>query len=137
VTSYSAEKLATTRKLKDMLTEEQSKKYKRITDSRKRTYFTGLAIGVVLSLLIIFLNNQSGNKLSKLHASCLTASVTLATAYFYYMLYPRTEYIITDLNTKEQREEWLKTYKKMQLNYHIGLCLGIMAVFVFSYAVCK
>lgn len=38
---------------------------------------------------------------------------------------------------KEQREEWMKTYKKMQLNYHIGLYLGTTSVAISPYTVCK
>jgi hypothetical protein len=44
--------------------------------------------------------------------------------------------MILELDDKNQREEWIKVYKKMQRTYHMGLLLGLVAVVGFTNALC-
>jgi len=56
------------------------------------------------------------------------------TNYFYYVLHPKTEWMLAHINTKEQNIAWLTMYKEMQYNYHLGLALGIIGVGVLAFA---
>ena len=66
----------------------------------------------------------------------MMVGVTLLTNYFYYMLSPKSDLMVTHLDEEEQRLAWQKIYKTMQFNYHIGLVLGIIASGFFGASVC-
>ena len=36
--------------------------------------------------------------------------------------------MILHLDNKQEREAWLKIYKSMQINYHAGFLLGLIAM---------
>ena len=63
---------------------------------------------------------------------CTITAVMFLFQYFYYILSPRPDYMVLHLKTQEQKEGWLKVYRKMQIQYHIGLVIGIIAVSFFS-----
>ena len=75
------------------------------------------------------------DKKKGLNKVCFIGGITLLVNYFYYMLSPKTDYMILHLNEENQRKEWLKINKTMQFKYHIGLLLGIVASMVLAYAV--
>ena len=50
------------------------------------------------------------------------------------MLSKKTTYMISHLNSKTQIDAWLNIYREMQVKYHSGLVLGIIAVMFFAYA---
>jgi hypothetical protein len=56
------------------------------------------------------------------------------TNYFYYTLYPKSDWLLNYLKNPEEIKNWLRLYKEMQYNYHMGLVLGIIAVGVFAFA---
>ena len=53
---------------------------------------------------------------------------------FVYILSPKTTYMIEHLNSKQQIDAWLNIYRTMQVKYHTGLVLGIVAAMLFAYA---
>ena len=59
--------------------------------------------------------NSKSKKLSANMMVCITASVTFLTNYFYYILSPKKEWMVTTLVTQQQKEAWLKMYRHMQL----------------------
>ena len=68
---------------------------------------------------------------------CMVASITFVTNYLFYILYPKTDYMLLHLNDKTQIQGWLNIYKKMQFKFHLGFVLGIIAVIVYAYGFCK
>lgn len=120
---------------KDSLNEKQRKKYNEITQNRRKIYTHGLLLGAGLSLAPIYAFGSK--KLVSINNLCVFISTVLITSYLFYMLSPKGEYMIIHLDDKEKREKWLKIYKKMQMNYHVGLVLGIIAVVLTSISVCK
>lgn len=111
-------------------------KYTKIIRNRRRIYLEGFTIGLILSLIAIGSKIYSGAKISWIIMMCLTGAITFLTTYFYYILSPKGEYIISELKTREERDAWLEIYKMMQFNYHLSLVLGIIAVMTLSYAFC-
>ena len=65
---------------------------------------------------------------------CIIGAITLVVNYFYYILSPKSSYMIEHLKDIEQNKAWLKIYRMMQIKYHIGLIFGIIAVMFFAYA---
>lgn len=111
-------------------------KYKDIINERLQIYYGGYVLGFILSVFVIVMNMYNNRKMNSLTIMCLTGSITFLTTYFYYILSPKSDYIVKYLYKKEQREGWLNVYRTMQFNYHGGLALGLLAVIGYSFAFC-
>ena len=44
--------------------------------------------------------------------------------------------MIMSLEGDDQKAAWLKMYRHMQFNYHVGFLLGIAAVFFITKGIC-
>jgi hypothetical protein len=102
--------------------------YKKITEERQKIYYYGYALGLVLSIIIIVYRNQNRISMSNSTMVCTIISVSFVTNYFYYMLSPKSTYMLQHINSPEQTKAWLAMYKSMQYYWHAGLVLGIIAV---------
>ena len=65
---------------------------------------------------------------------CLVLATSFITNYFYYILSPKKNWMLNHIETPEQTKPWLEMYRKMQVYYHTGLVLGIIAIGIFAYA---
>ena len=119
------------------LSPDKQRRYADITRERQGIYFMGLFLGFILSMTILvccqkyFIGN--GKRASIL---CMVAAVTFSVNYFYYVLSPKSDWMVLHLNSGEEMQAWLKVYRTMQVKYHIGLVLGILAVVAFGNALC-
>jgi hypothetical protein len=113
---------------KKTLSNKQLKIYENIVNYRRNLYFQGYGIGILISIIIILFNIFNKIKLNYISLGCLVASITFIISYFYYILSPKPDYMILHIE---------KIYKTMQFNYHLGLFLGIVAVFFLSVTFCK
>lgn len=122
----------------DTLTPELKEKYEGIVIERRNIYLTGYAYGLILAFGLLFVNKfyNKKTKMSRTTNIGMMVGVTLLTNYFYYMLTPKSDLMVTHLDEEEQRLAWQKIYKTMQFNYHIGLVLGIIASGFFGASVC-
>ena len=103
--------------------------YAKITEERKRIYYYGYALGLVLSVIVIYYNNNTSRiKMTNTTMVCMTITISFLTNYFYYMLSPKSTYMLQHINSPEQTKAWLIMYKAMQYYWHAGLVLGIVAV---------
>ena len=103
--------------------------YAKITEERKRIYYYGYALGLVLSAIVIYYNNNSSRiKMTNTTMVCVTITISFLTNYFYYMLSPKSTYMLEHINSPEQTKAWLSMYRAMQYYWHAGLVLGIFAV---------
>jgi hypothetical protein len=120
---------------KQKLSSDQQKRYEKIVEERTRISYTGYVLGLVISLFIIFYNmNLKGAKLSNTSLVCTVIATSFVTNYFYYMLSPKTDWMLNHMNSQEEVRTWLQMYREMQYNYHMGIVLGIIAVGVLAYA---
>ena len=114
--------------------------YGKLSAERLRINYYGYTLGLVLSLIIILYNyNLTKNnklQLSKSNTSlvCLVIVVSFFTNYFYYILSPKSTYMLDHINSPEQTKAWLAMYREMQYNYHMGFVIGVVAVGVLAYA---
>jgi uncharacterized protein YacL len=120
---------------KDQLPSNLQIRYEKITKERLRIYYYGYILGFILSFLIIMYNySLKRNKLTNMNIVCITIVVSFFTNYFYYILSPKTDWMLNHINSPEQTKAWLTMYRSMQVNYHMGLVIGIIAVGVFAFA---
>jgi len=120
---------------KDQLPSNLQERYEKITNERLRIYFYGYVLGFILSFIIIMYNYSSKrNKLTNTSLICLVIVVSFFTNYFYYILSPKTDWMLNHINSPEQTKAWLIIYRTMQVNYHMGLVIGIAAVGVLAFA---
>ena len=120
---------------KSSLSSDLETRYEKISNERANISYQGYALGVILSLGIIFYNLKI--KRSKMNTPALVCTV-IATAfitnYFYYILSPKSNWMLNYTSNQEEVKAWLLMYREMQFNYHMGLVLGIIAVGVLAYA---
>jgi len=120
---------------KSTLSSDLQKRYENISEERTNISYQGYVLGLIISFGIIFYNLRF--KRSSMNTSALVCTV-LATAfvtnYFYYMLSPKSDWILNHMNTKEEIKAWLLMYREMQFNYHMGLVLGIIGVGILAFA---
>jgi uncharacterized protein YacL len=109
--------------------------YEKISAERLRLNYYGYALGLILSLIIILYNYTSKrNKLTNTSLVCLVIVVSFLTNYFYYILSPKSTYMLDHINSPEQTKAWLAMYREMQYNYHLGFVIGVVAVGVLAFA---
>ena len=110
-------------------------RYRFIVQERRKIYFQGFLLGFILSVASLYINN-SKQKQNRLTNICQVLAISFTTNYFYYILYPKTDYMAKYLETEKQRVAWLKIYKTMQFNYHFGFVLGLVGMFFVARAIC-
>lgn len=117
------------------LPNDLQKEYDNIVSERRQIYFTGYLIGFIVSIFIIIINVRAlKTKMPVMAMVCLVVVVSTVVNYFYYMLSPKSNHMVSLLTTDKQREDWLRVYKSMQYYYHSSFVLGAIAVGVFAYA---
>lgn len=123
------------KRYKENMPTELQKRYEFITTERKTLSYQGYVLGVALSLCLIIYNTQfRSQKMSTSAMVCLVIATSFLTNYFYYILSPKSDWVLNHTTTQEQVKAWLIMYREMSVNYHAGLALGIVAVGVFAFA---
>jgi hypothetical protein len=133
---FMVDKSAIVKPFLDSLDDDLKEKYYKIGNERKAIYLKGYSIGFIISLAVIYLKFLNKISFDSISVVCLTGAITFFTSYFYYILSPKSDHMIKYLNNRNQRELWLDVYKKMQLNYHVGVGLGLICVMYLSYSAC-
>ena len=109
--------------------------YDKLSLERRNISYTGYVLGLIVSLFIIFYNIKFKRKgLSNLSLVCLVTTTCFLTNYFYYILAPKSDWMLNHINNERVAKLWTKMYREMQFNYHMGIVLGILAVGVFAFA---
>ena len=109
--------------------------YEKITRERLQISYTGYVIGLLFSFLLIAYNySRKDKKWSNTSIVCIVIIVSYFTNYFYYILSPKTTYMLEHISREEENKKWLKLYRYMQFHHHFGLLIGILAVGIFAFA---
>ena len=120
---------------KQQLPTDLQKRYEKIVEERKRISLHGYILGLIFSLLIIFYNTKIKNqKMSNFSLVCTVTATCFLTNYFYYMITPKTDWMLNHMNNQQEVRLWLQMYREMSYNYHMGIVLGIIAVGIFAFA---
>ena len=120
---------------KEKLPSDLQKRYENISEERKKISIHGYILGLVFSLFIIFYNVKlKGQRLNTISLVCTVMATCFLTNYFYYMLSPKSDWMLNHINNPEQVKAWLQMYREMSYNYHAGLALGIIGVGILAFA---
>lgn len=121
-----------------ILSKSEKQIYSKIIQERSSIYNKGFAIGLVLSLFLLWGSSfgftcgmkacQIVHQLNKANKLCTGVVVTFCVTYSYYLLTKKSDYMIVHLNEKEKREKWLEVYKYMQRQHHLGFLYGLIGV---------
>jgi hypothetical protein len=123
------------KRYKEMLSPKLQNLYSKITQERRSISYYGYGLGLLLSLCLIFYYIQIKKvKMSASALVCMATATTFLVHYFYYMLSPKSDWMLNHMNKQKEVNAWLQMYKTMQYNYHMGMALGIVAVGVFASA---
>ena len=134
---FSVDKYAQKKRFFDSLDTKLQYKYLNIIKERRRIYYEGFMFGILLSILAVGMAYKTNNKnLSNKVIICTTLSVTLLTNYLYYMLKPKSDWMILYLDNPDQRALWLDIYRTMKGRFHLGFLFGLVSVVMFSNASC-
>ena len=116
------------------LTPDQQQTYAKIVKERCGIYLRGFGWGLLLSAILLSIHHQYMT-MSRAGLLCSVAAITLATNYFYYILSPKSDWMVLHFkNNTQDAANWLRVYRGMQVNYHAGLVLGIAGTVLLSNA---
>jgi uncharacterized protein YacL len=120
---------------KEKLPSDLQIRYEKIAKERRNISIYGYILGFIISLFIIFYNLKiKGVKMNTFSLVCTVMATCFLTNYFYYMLSPKSDWMLNHINSPEQVKAWLLMYREMSFNYHAGLALGIIAVGIMAFA---
>ena len=120
---------------KATLSSDLQKKYDTISQERLSISYQGYALGFIFSLCIIYYNLKMKHvKMNNTALVCTVVATSFMTNYFYYILHPKSDWMLKHLQNKEEIRAWLQMYREMQYNYHTGLALGIIGVGILAFA---
>jgi len=129
------DKSAIVKHYKEKLSSDLQKRYEKISKERMLISCYGYVLGLILSLFIIFYNLKiKGVKMNSISLVCTVVATCFLTNYFYYMLSPKSDWMLNHIHSQEEVKAWLQMYREMSYNYHMGLVLGVIAVGVFAFA---
>ena len=135
--SLAIDKTAVSKDFISVLNPKQRETYKKITNERRTLYMTGYGLGLLLSLIVLLVQYSYNIKMSKVGMACLTGAITFVISYFYYILSPKSDYMILHIEGDKQKTAWLKIYRTMQYHYHLSLFLGIVGVSLLGAGLCN
>lgn len=120
---------------KNSLPSDLQKRYESISEERRRISIHGYVLGLILSLFIIFYNLKiKGLHMKTTALVCVVMATCFLTNYFYYMLTPKSDWMLNHVSNQQQTRAWLLMYREMSFNYHAGLVFGIVAAGVLAFA---
>ena len=109
--------------------------YDKLSRERMMISYQGYILGFIISLFIILYNYfYKIKKLSTVSMVCIVLATSFLTNYFYYILHPKSDWMLNHINNSEQTKAWLIMYREMQFNYHMGLVIGILGVGILAFA---
>ena len=120
---------------KTILSPEAQRRFDKIVKERTTISTNGYILGVLISILVLYYKIKVQRlRLSSWMMVCTAVAITFLTNYFYYVLYPKSDWMLNHVETKQETMAWLAMYREMQYNYHMGLALGVVAVGLGAFA---
>jgi uncharacterized protein YacL len=120
---------------KKQLPSDLQKRYDKIAKERMYISFYGYGLGLIISLFIIFYNIKlKGSKMNTFSLVCTVMASCFLTNYFYYILSPKSDWMLNHMQNQQEVKAWLLMYREMSYNYHMGIALGIVAVGILAFA---
>ena len=103
------------------LDDEQKQKFDMIVKERTNIFKKSLGCALVLTLMLIITLRNKNMSLQKLICVVIVSSVFWMT--LFYMIHPKSDYMIRHLKTQDQRDKWVKMKMDMGMKNYVGLGL--------------
>lgn len=132
--TFTADKTSGKDALYNTLDKNDIVRYEAIVKERRNIYLQGYGLGILIALVLLSLMDR--RKMGKMALVCFAGGITLTVNYLYYMLKPKSDYMVLHLNKEDQRQAWLNINRHMQVKYHLGLVLGILAAMLLVHGTC-
>ncbi len=132
--TFTADKTSGKDALYDTLDKKDIVRYEAIVKERRNIYLQGYGLGILIALVLLSLMDR--RKMGKMALVCFAGGITLTVNYLYYMLKPKSDYMVLHLDKEDQRQAWLNINRHMQVKYHLGLVLGILAAMLLVHGTC-
>lgn len=110
----------------DTLTIDQVQLFNKIHRERMQIYLMGLVLGLLLGFIYL----QSSK--SSVARTCAFVAIVMGVNYLFYMIYPKSAYMVQHLTTPQQIDAWQHVYRTMQYNQYMGMALGLIAYVLVS-----
>jgi hypothetical protein len=111
-------------KLQKVLSPELDVIHTNIATERRNLYLQGLGLGLILSALVQYQYKPQLD--TRFHRISLWFAITLGTALVYYLVMPKSDYMLKHLKTPEENQAWLSVYQEMQSKYIWGMIFGAL-----------
>lgn len=134
VHAFTVDKYGITQRFRNSLDETQKKIYDKIVKERKWLSVNGYLVGLGVSLVLLVLNYMNKKVKGIASVVSIAAATTFVIQYFFYILSPKSDWMVLHLNEEKQRSEWIKVYREMQLGFHGGIFIGIIGVAILAHA---
>lgn len=114
-----------------LLDSRQKEIYNSIIQERLKIYICGYIVGLILATLVVF--SLKSNSMQNI---CVFVTIATGVNYLYYVIHPKSNYMLNHLTSVEQNKAWLKIYRNMKRNYIIGFMLGVLGYLFLGRAFC-
>ena len=105
-------------------------RYENITAERRSISYHGYMLGLLFSMVILY----TSRKMNNASLVCTVMATCFLTNYFYYMLSPKSDWMLNHTTHQDQVHAWLIMYRHMSYHYHLGIVFGILAVGMLAFA---
>ena len=128
------------------LDNKQKMIYFNIIKERSNIYFQGMLLGLLLGFIyLLFIGNARNSLSSVFHEISKNVwgnvfafvGIVFITNNIYYILKPKTTYMLNHITKPNQVDAWLDIYKHMQHRCMSGVVVGIVGYGILSYSYLK
>ncbi len=105
--------------------------YKKVVAERRQLANQGLLMGLIVGLVL-----AAAFAKGRLLSVCIVAASAFGIQYLYYMLAPKSEWMIRYMHLPHERAAWLRVYRHYQRMYHISVLLGVIGAAIMGFGMC-
>jgi hypothetical protein len=131
MTAYSAEQT-----YRGKLKPSALEAYGRIVKERSTIYFQGLALGLVISYLVLFRLSPTKQLTNMFHRVTLSLAIVILVSSMYYCVSPKSDYMLNHVTNGDESKAWLEMYTTMKRRYALGFVLGSCVAIPLVYSFC-
>ena len=106
-----------------LLSKDQQKVYRNVTQERLNIYLQGFVLGTVIAIIYL---KAFAKKNQPVY--CIFVALVLGVAYIHYTIMPKSTYMLEHIDNAEQARAWLEIYKLMKTRCQLGMLLGVIAL---------
>lgn len=126
--AFAVDKYGVSHEFRETLNTKQKAVHDKIVHERKWLSIKGYLLGLSISFLLI-LDNYINKRVKDISTNvAIAAATTFIIHYFYYILSPKSDWMVLHLPEEKQRKAWIKIYRTMQWGFHGGIFVGIIGV---------